>query len=456
MASPRSTLSPGQALRIFLETLQRPARLLVAVSGGSDSIGLLVGLADCLSELAIKDITLSAATIDHGLRPESAGEARTVAALCATLGIAHVIRRWEEEKPKAGISAAAREARYRLLVEIAEGIDATAILTGHTFDDQRETISMRATRNDGQDSPGLAGMAPAVLLHRRRWLLRPLLLTHRADTRQLLAARGIEWVDDPSNLDLHYERVRMRQRLAGEGEAGPGASDSIAADPAEIERAAARRVSLADQAAGLIREHLTIRHGVLAHLAPAGLVGDSAVRRHALAAIASVLGGRPYGPKTESMTRIMAFIDSGLAGRVTAGRVIFDRRREGLYLHREHRGLLPVTILPGEDGLWDNRYRIRNAGEIPVTVGTAPADRLRARDLFDDVPSSIAMRAMGVMPHVESFSDSFAQDVHIDPVIAPFDRFLPQFELNLANEFAALFGCDDFPRLPVNVSARKR
>nr|WP_305037990.1 tRNA lysidine(34) synthetase TilS [Neorhizobium galegae] len=433
--------------------LARPARLLVAISGGSDSCGLLVALSK--TNFPGSGLSLFAATIDHGLRPGSADEARAVAALCGRLGIPHFIRRWEGEKPRTGISAAAREARYRLLLEVADEVDATAIVTGHTLDDQAETIAMRAARGEGDANPGLAGMARAVLLDRRRWLLRPFLETRRSDVRDFLTREGQGWIDDPSNLDPHYERVRVRGRLAQE--------DRF--DAAAQAMAAERRTALSDEAARLVREHVTIRQGVLAHLAPAGLQGDEAVRRHALSLLAAVLGGREHALGSDSMNRIMAFLDGGQPGRITAGRVIFDRRRDGLYLVRENRGILPLHIAPGDTAIWDGRYRITNRDSADIIVGSTAPDRDEALALFPDVPPAIAMRAVAAMPFIESNALLSTEDREnkgvaersiVQPLLAPFDRFLPQFELTLGIQFAVLLGCDVFPRLPVKDSSRKR
>ncbi|WP_440408724.1 tRNA lysidine(34) synthetase TilS [Neorhizobium petrolearium] len=494
-----SNLPPVEAIQRLLDIITKPARLLVAISGGSDSTGLLVTLSKANSPGS--GISLFAATVDHALRPESAEEALSVAALCSRLGIAHVIRRWEGEKPEAGLSAASREARYRLLAEIADEIDATAILTGHTRDDQAETVAMRAARSGREDNLGLAGMAEAVLLERRRWLLRPLLKTRRADIRAFLTNEGESWIDDPSNLNPHYERVRVRGKLATEG----------SFDAAALTRAVKRRTALSDAAARLVHDHVTIRLGVLAHLAPAGLAGDGAVRRHALSLLSAVLGGRAHALRGESMNRVMAFLDSGRPGRITAGRVIFDLRRDGLYLARENRGLMPLHVPPGQAAVWDGRYRITNGSACEIIVGPTVPDREEALFLFPDAPPALAMRAMSVMPWVEAnsrFSPAgrrwsegpdeggeareqnaepaaltpphrlstarhfsppgrrgsspiassqpcTAGQIHIKPTLAPFDRFLPQFDLNLASEFAVLLGCDVFPPLPVKDSARK-
>jgi len=458
-AADASTLPPVEAVQRLLAGLAKPARLLVAISGGSDSTGLLLSLSK--ANPPGSGVSFFAATVDHALRPEAAGEAHSVAVFCGRLGIPHFIRRWDGEKPKTGVSAASREARYRLLLEVADEIDATAILTGHTFDDQAETVAMRAARSEDDNNLGLAGMAEAVLLDRRRWLLRPFLQTRRADIRSFLTAEGQGWIDDPSNLDPHYERVRVRGRLATES-----AFDAVAQA-----RTVERRTALSDAAARLVRDHVTVRHGALAHLAPAGLKGGSSVRRHALSLLAAVLGGRAHALRRDSMDRVTAFLDGGQPGRITAGRVIFDLRREGLYLSRENRGLAPLHVPPGEVAVWDGRYRVANTGACEIVVGPTPPDPDEALALFPNVPPAIAMRAMGVMPHVEVFASpprgeelgmgisagitSTEHPIRIAPVLGPYDRFLPQFDLNLGIEFAVLLGCDVFPPLPVKDSARK-
>ena len=160
----------GQSFSSFDFSGDRP--ITVAVSGGSDSIGLLVFLLEHLGEPS----RLVAITVDHGLRAESADEARRVADFCVKLGLRHIVRKWEGAKPQTGIQAAAREARYRLLGDTALEIGACMVVTGHTEDDQLETIAMRAQRGAG---PGLAGIAPGTLSlggdGRMVWFARPFL-----------------------------------------------------------------------------------------------------------------------------------------------------------------------------------------------------------------------------------------------------------------------------------------
>lgn len=439
MAAEVPILHPREAAERLLANVVRPARLLIAVSGGSDSVGLLLSLVEANS--SVSEVSIDAVTIDHALRPESADEALSVAALCRRLGVRHFIRRWEGEKPRTGISAASRDARYRLLIDVAGEIGATAILTGHTLDDQAETVAMRAARDQGEGNLGLAGMAGAVLLDRRLWLLRPFLDVRRADIRAFLSKAGEGWIDDPSNFNIRYERVRVRERL----------SEQNRFDREVNARAGARRTELSDAAAQWVRAHLTIRQGVLAYIKPEGLSGDPAVRRHALSVLAAILGGRSYMPGRDTMDRVMGFIDGGQPGRITAGRVIFDLRRGGLYVVRENRGMMPLHVAPGCEATWDGRYLVENMGYDEIVVGPTAPDRHEAVELFADVPPAIAMRAAAAMPRFGVASSA----IHVRPMLGPFDRFLPQFDVNLAGEFAVLLGCDVFPPMPVKDCARK-
>ena len=178
------------------------AHLLVAVSGGPDSTALAAALAELR---AARGIALTAAHVDHGLRPESAAEAEAVAALCTRLGIPCERRRVALD-PGGDLEARARRARYRALREMAAAAGATWIVTGHTLDDQAETVLLHLLRGAGRR--GLGGMAPV-----RGRLFRPLLGATRADVRRFLADRDLPFAVDRSNADLAHTRNRVRRLL---------------------------------------------------------------------------------------------------------------------------------------------------------------------------------------------------------------------------------------------------
>ncbi|KCZ53427.1 hypothetical protein HY29_17140 [Hyphomonas beringensis] len=183
----------------------------VAVSGGGDSLALLLLAQDWAMA---NDRQLIAFTVDHRLRPEAAEEAAGVAALCDRLQIPHQTLVWDTP---AGKQAAARRARHALMAKELKARGGTHLLLGHTEDDQCETFLMRARQ--GSTWYGLAGMQPVSLSP--VWpegqgilLARPVLGLSRDALRQVLVEAGHGWVDDPSNTNPVYERVRMRSLLA--------------------------------------------------------------------------------------------------------------------------------------------------------------------------------------------------------------------------------------------------
>lgn len=185
--------------------------IVVAVSGGSDSLALL-----CLAKAwgDLRGLRVLAVTIDHRLRPEAAQEAQHVAAICAGLGIAHETRVWDDPKPSA---KHARMARYRLLSAFAAAHDAHSIWLGHTHDDQLETLLIRL--HQGTHLYGAGGIdvcAPAPYwgdYTQNISLFRPLLGMARADLRTFLSAQSVGWIDDPSNTNMSYLRPNVRQLL---------------------------------------------------------------------------------------------------------------------------------------------------------------------------------------------------------------------------------------------------
>jgi tRNA(Ile)-lysidine synthase len=193
----------------FDELLASGERIGVAVSGGPDSLALL------LLAAAARPGLVEAASVDHGLRQGSRGEAEAVARLCETLGVHHDILTIEwPSLPTSALQEQARTARYRVLGAWAKARGLATIATGHHADDQAETLLMRLVRGAGVR--GLAAMRVAARLpgSDKVTLLRPLLGWRRAELNALVAAAGVEAADDPSNHDEQHERVRMRRLLA--------------------------------------------------------------------------------------------------------------------------------------------------------------------------------------------------------------------------------------------------
>lgn len=181
----------------------------IAVSGGADSLALMLLMArwrDADSGVP----PLFVYSVDHVLRPEAAGEVAFVLAEAARLGLQARGLRWDGEKPATGVSEAARLARYRLIGAAMQSDGADILVTAHHQDDQAETVLMRLAHGSGL--AGLRGMA-ALAEVEGITVARPLLALSRAELALVVAEAGLNPVADPSNDDVHYERVRWRKAL---------------------------------------------------------------------------------------------------------------------------------------------------------------------------------------------------------------------------------------------------
>jgi tRNA(Ile)-lysidine synthase len=202
--STATALTGAEAAALFAPLLAGSSGVIVAVSGGPDSMALLALLAEW------GEVRLCAATVDHGLRLESAVEADDVRAYCQIQGIPHETLRWLGDKPASGLQAAARAARYALLTEHARKLGLSHLATAHHADDQAETVLMRLAAGSG--IAGLAAMRPQSkrqgILH-----IRPFLQIAKARLIKTCKARGIPFADDLSNRDARFARARLRHGM---------------------------------------------------------------------------------------------------------------------------------------------------------------------------------------------------------------------------------------------------
>ncbi len=215
-----ATAAVRLAVRAALAECDPGDLVLVACSGGADSLALATAVAFEAPKLAVR---AGAFVVDHGLATDSAAVARQAAARCDALGLAPV--GWATVDVAAGsdgLEAAARDARYRALDDAATRHGARFVLLGHTRDDQAEQVLLGLTRGSGARS--LAGMARARGRYRR-----PLLAVSREQTRASCTAEGLTWWDDPMNEDPAFTRVRARRALVDlERDLGPGVTAALA------------------------------------------------------------------------------------------------------------------------------------------------------------------------------------------------------------------------------------
>lgn len=329
-----------------------PPRVGVALSGGGDSAALL-------HAALLAGFGVEAATVDHGLRPESADEAAAVGQGCAALGVPHAVLHWDGAAARGNVADAGRRARLRLIGAWARGRGLRHVLLGHTADDQAETFLMRIAREAGLE--GLTGIRPRFEAEGVLWY-RPILSVPRAALRDWLRARGIGWIDDPSNENDRYGRVRARRAVAALRPAGV-TPETIGAVVGHLAAAnAALDRSLADWGAA----HVTQQAGEIriATEAFAGL--DPELRRRLLNAALVWVSGADYPPRAAKLAGLLAAPrDATLHGcriRLTKGRIV---------LAREARAVAGLRVPVGTD--WDG-WRIEGPpGEI-AALGAAIAD----------------------------------------------------------------------------------
>ncbi len=340
----------------------------LAVSGGGDSVALL-HLAALWARNA--GVRLEVASVDHRLRPESAEEAHGVAIESATLGLPCAVLRWEGAVGRGNLQARAREARAGLLSGWAEDRRLAAIATGHTRDDQAETVLMRLARGSGVD--GLSGIPARARRAGALWL-RPLLDVGRAELRAWLSARGVVWRDDPSNMAVRFDRVRARQALATLSDLGIDAP-GLAATAAHMMRARAALESMA-RAISATAGHCGERYLRVRDLR--GAPDEIALR--ALSAALSAASGNPYRPRFVGLTRLLEAIrtEASGGGRTLHGCLIVTQDdRETILVAREP--VAAEAAVPVASGVWDERWSVRvdGAGQVRA-VGEAGLGALRA------------------------------------------------------------------------------
>lgn len=335
------------------------------MSGGGDSAALLEAAADWARASGRR---IEAATVDHRLRPEAAAEARAVAARCAVLGVPHEILVWSDPPAHGGnLSARAREARLGLLAEWAARRDLAAVALGHTLDDQAETVLMRLARGSAAD--GLSGMAAARRARGTLWL-RPMLGLRREALRDMLRARGLGWIDDPTNDDPDYDRVRARRALATLATLGLDA-EGIAAT---ADRLRGQREVLEDAAAALAAKARRWGAAGEARIDRAAYAAARADTRYRLlAATLAVFSGPGFRPRQAALEAADAAIRQGGPGRALRSCLILPAG-DAAVICREPKAL-PPPVPAGQ--VWAGRWRAEGAPADAV-LGALGEDGLAA------------------------------------------------------------------------------
>ncbi|ADG09201.1 tRNA lysidine(34) synthetase TilS [Caulobacter segnis] len=337
------------------------APLAVGFSGGGDSLFLLKAALDWARPSGRPVLAL---VVDHRLQADSARWTAQAVEKARALGAEARALAWTGPKPAAGLPAAARRARHALLAEAAREAGAKVLLLGHTASDLAESAAMRA---EGSTVPDPRAWSPSPVWPEGRdvFLLRPLLFLTRGEIRAALAAEGQTWLEDPANVDLRYARARARASGA----------EIVAPEP-DVER---RPPLFSIDEAGAVRLPRDI---AAAHLAAALLCA----------------AGTERPPRGERLERLLQRLRSGegftatLSGaRIEAGEMALICRDAG---ETARGGLAPLSLAPGETGVWDGRWEI-TAGVEPLTV---VALKGRASSLSPDQRARLVTLPAAVRP----------------------------------------------------------
>ncbi|MFT3730141.1 MAG: tRNA lysidine(34) synthetase TilS [Hyphomicrobium sp.] len=353
--------------------LARFDHVVLAVSGGPDSLALMVLAAEWRARSPNSKPFLSVATVDHGLRPGSGDEADAVGAEARRRGLSHVTLIWDGPKPASGLPMAAREARYRLLEDhaCAAGADRIAIVTAHHRDDQAETFAMRLARGAGID--GLAGMQAERPLRDGSpvMLVRPFLAFPKSRLVATLHARGIRYAEDPTNSDHRYERPRVRSLLA--------ALDAAGLTPEAI-AVSARRLNNAREALAYAEKQfvatldLSFGNEVFARFdRQAFEAGPAFLRQKTIARLIDRYGGASPPPQLAEAEDLVARMQRDGGTTATLGgtmiscgpRFVRVWREVGRLDHAEH------VLASGETKIWDHRFALRFSADEREADGGA-------------------------------------------------------------------------------------
>lgn len=325
----------------------KPDPLGLAVSGGGDSMAML--------HLAVQwakraNVGLRAVTVDHGLRPEAAGEAKFVAKVCHDLGVPHDTLKWDHDTLAGNLQDQARRARYRLMADWAKEHGITAIALAHTEDDQAETFLMRLAREAGVD--GLSGMQKRRKADGITWL-RPLLVASGDDLRSLLTRSGHAWREDPSNQNTRFERVKARQVMTALEPLGITA-DKLAGVASQMWMA---RQALDVQTLKAATDFVTVDRGDLVISWKGFLLLPPEIQRRLLQASLRWVSSAEYPVRSQKLTDFEVKLIEG--EQATLSGCIAFPEEETVRITRELKAVSKTVC--ASDQLWDGRWRVEGA-----------------------------------------------------------------------------------------------
>ncbi|WP_353474123.1 tRNA lysidine(34) synthetase TilS [Salipiger sp. H15] len=358
-----------------------PESIALAVSGGGDSMAMLT-LAHNWTH--VWGVRLRVVTVDHGLRPEAAAEAEMVAETCAELGWEHATLRWHWDG-QGNLMDAARRARLSLIDDWRG--ETRDVLLAHTADDVAESFVMRLARGAGVE--GLSAMRPVREVHAGQGapmrLVRPCLSMRRDELRHYLRVLQGQWVDDPSNDDEGYERVRARKLVARLEAEGTLTGPDLSAAAMRMARAAEALRARAAQVWNEIAAPLPFqRRGEL-------LCDQSGFQRverdtqlRLLSAALRHVSGTQYPPREAPLEALLDRLLGGGGGTLHGCEARIERGRIAVF--REFAAVRDLTVPAAEGALWDGRWRLMRSVPSGLTLRALGEDGWAQRDRETEPP----------------------------------------------------------------------
>ena len=363
LESSRQEKNFGNLFAPFEKILSQNKTFAVAVSGGSDSMAMCLIANDWAKENSREMVAL---TVNHQLRKSAGDEARVIGDWLKPYKITHYCLDWDSPKPKFGLQAAARQARYDLMIRWCKENNIFVLMIGHHLQDQVETFLLRTEKSSGTD--GLASMN-ALSIRKECYLLRPLLKLPKERLQNFLQERQQEWFEDPSNNDPKFRRTHVRHIVNQLVQNGL----PLRAISNVIDQFGTLRQNFDEITNLFLRKAVNLSalgYGAISYILFAAL--PEVIIQRILVRIALEFGGKIYPPRGKSLRRIIELIKKQEKFSFSLGGCQFIGTEKYITFFRDRRSLLSQDVASGDVVLWGNSIKISICGPVGQIATLAP------------------------------------------------------------------------------------